>query len=256
MFGLLFFGFVGICGILSAIRLGWMDMQVYKEQSKDPDENFKDYWMNASGTYIHRQTGEKCFRKKHLGHDCLISCKDLRIIKDYTEEKNERVKELVIGSNDDRITAYKWIPMYKDLDEKFTDFPIKGMRAVDKKTGNIYVVRRFKVPRRETAESRRSYSDSYIFGCDFYMSIENGHLIRLSDGFIYEKYNKLSVEDKEDIEKFIEEFNNKQDIDIQNKGTNGFIDHFYFNDNKSFDLRLDAIYHEENLYPKESIYSH
>ena len=80
----------------------------------------------------------------------------------------------------------------------------------------------------------------------FYMNITNGHLIRPTDGYLklQKRFEYLTEKDyieknKQVIQSFIDDFNNKQDIDIQNKGTKEFENHFYFNSNSACDTLVD-----------------
>ena len=243
MFGIMFFLFMGICGILAACRMAVMDMQMYNIQRQDPDDDFEDYWMSASGRMISRKTHRPCMKSNTLGvkgHDCLIDCKTLAVIKDYTEEKNQRVKEMVMASEDDNITAYKVIPCYKKFPSK-----IVGPRYVDKKTGDVYVVRQFGV---------RKEGLDLIVGCNFYMSLKNGYLIRLTDDDMVRR--DYTDDDMFYIQKFIKEFNALQDKDIENKGISGFDEHYYHNKANSHDYLLEKIYDQENIHPKEIKWSH
>ena len=249
MFGILFFIFMGICGIIAACRMALMDMQVYKYQKENPPDHFEDYWMDASGHYISKKTGRICSVGKGIlsdaaNHECIVDVKTHNIIRDFTEEKNVRVKELIMASTDSSITAYKWVPPYSIARSK-----INGNRYVDKLTGDVYVARDFRLPTEGYKKSGNT-----VFSCEFYMSISNGHLIRLTDDFL-QRY-KLCEEDMDLVNKFISEFNEKQDKDICNKGKYGFENHFYFNRNESVDLKLEKIYSEESLSTNESNWSH
>lgn len=242
MFGIMFFLFMGICGILAACRMAVMDMQMYNIQRQDPDDDFEDYWMSASGKMISRKTHRECMKSNYLGvkgHDCLVDCKTLNVIKDYTQEKNDRVRDLVLGADNPGITAYMTVASYEKSPSK-----IKGDRYIDIKTGDMLVVRDFKVA---SPDGERLY-------CSFFMSLKNGHLIRLTDKCLEDR--KFNDTQMKHINFYIQDFNMKQDVDIQNKGNDDFESHFYFNKNASFDLKINNIYHEENLCPQKVTYSH
>ena len=249
MFGILFFIFMGICGIIAACRMAWTDMQVYKYQKENPPDHFEDYWMDASGHYISKKTGRICSVGKGIlsdaaNHECIVDVKTHNIIRDFTEEKNNRIRTLVMESDDPTITVYKWVPPYSIAGTK-----INGNRYVDKSTGDIYVVREFRLPMEGYKKSGNS-----VFSCTFYMSISNGHLIRLTDRFL-QQY-RLCDDDMSLVNKYISDFNLKQDKDICNKGKAGFESHFYFNSNESVDIKNEKIYNEESISQNESNWSH
>ena len=237
MFGILFFIFMGICGIIAACRMAWTDMQVYKYQEEHPGKNFDDYWFDANAHMISRKYGRPCFESNSLGikgHKCLIDSKTYEVIKDYTEEKNNRVKELVILSDNPNITAYKWDFAINEIDKN-----IYGNRYIDKTTGKECVVRSFAVP----------YGENRSEICCFYMSLDNGYLLRITDGervrwnedekrHANDKYKTDYVALKEAVEKFIVDFNKKQSSNRN-----------YFNLDKNHDFLLDTIYNTENLEP-------
>ncbi len=244
MFGILFFLFMAICGIIASIRMSILDIKMFNYQKEKGRKNLDDYWMNASGTYISRKTGRACIRSKYLGpkgHDCLIDCKTLEVIKDYTEEKNNRVKELVINSDKKDVTAYKW------------EFPInefkniKGTKYIDKTTGEVLVVRKLNVPLGMTG----SYNPAYIYIFECYLSITNGHILRLTDDFL----NSFEIcdDNMNIINSYIEQFNIKQD-QRREKGINGFESMFYYNYCNFSDYKLDWIYAAESLDYKKAEY--
>lgn len=252
MFGILFFVFMTICGILAACRMAGMDYQMYKYQKENPSEGFEDYWTDASGHDIARKTGRPCSRGKWLnGHDCLIDSKTLNVIRDYTEEKNERVKELVMNSSDPGITAYMYIPM-SDLNKPLE---IKGNRYIDKATGEEYVVRTMEID---------IEGEMFPRECDFFMSVKTGYLVRPTDQQ-NERWKEKPEAESAWIKKseadlylnhFVSDFNHKQEIDRKNENDSDFINHFYFNKNADEDSKLFMIYYKEDLYPKEVTYSH
>lgn len=257
MYGLLFFLFSAICGIIHATRMGWLDWQFYKMQRDNPNrsEDFDDYWTDSCGRDISRKTGRPCFKSKGYehygvpGHECLIDSKTFNVIKDYTEEKNVRVKNLTLSSDDSRITAYKWVFRTNETSPK-----IKGDRYIDKETGTVMVARSlmFTAP--------NANGDETHIKLDFYMSLENGHLLRVTDwekrnekrGIGYEYTTLHSSDDYEQFTKsvaaFISDFNAKQDIAITKRDKDPFFEYnFYRNSDATDDLCLEILYASESV---------
>lgn len=174
----LFLSFIG--------KAGWNSKQ-YDENKK----SFKRTYNPQRDTYLdmncveRRPNGEYCNTRRDLISGDLVQVdKNNKIIRNFSaEERQYKTKQFgssVLKMSERNIHTNKRKEIF-------------GIRYTDNNTGAEYVIRWFKI-------------NPYGMVC-FYMDTSTAHLIRMTDGEIrYGKEKNIG-----DINKFINEFNKKQD---------------------------------------------
>ena len=240
MFGILFFVFIALCGGLYAIRNGINDVRIYK----DTKDDFNGYYIDSLGRKKEIGTGNQIYiLSDDYGDDIMYTPRG-RFMKNITEIKRHKFID-AIQNYESNSTAY-WCDLRAYHENEWRN--IDGPRYSDKETKNIYVVRDFDIDgfkfRKRNHVSGMMETIIRKESISFYMDITNGHLIRPTDGCFslqkqYEQEENYMENNKQVIESFVDDFNHKQDIDIQNKNVDGFDSHFFFNSHSSCDTVLD-----------------
>ena len=182
MFGIIY-TIIGIVG-----KIGWHNKQVRENRN-----SFYRTYDPRKNTYLdmycveRRPNGEYCKTEIDGNGDLVQKNKYNKIVRNFSEEK--RMEE-ASSSNTTVIRLSE-----KNLTHSLLKEP-GGIRYKDKKTGQIYVIRAFRVDVNEK-EGHCVY---------FYMRESDAMLERVTDGEI--KYGTLK--DYGVINKFIVDFNNKQ----------------------------------------------
>lgn len=245
MFGILFFVFIAICGGLYAIQNGINDVKIYK----DTKDEFNGYYIDSLGRKREIGTGNLIYiLSDDYGDDIMYTPKG-KFMKNITEIKRHKFIETIQNFESDS-TAY-WCDLREYHENEWAN--ISGHRYRDKETNKLYVVRKFEVDGLKYKE--RNYVSGMMetivtkSSLSFYMDIDNGHLVRPTDCCFdlekrYEHEKNYMENNKQGIQAFIDDFNSKQDIDMQNKGADGFEDHFYFNSNCASDTLLDGQWYD------------
>lgn len=246
MFGILFFVFVALCGGLYAIRNGINDVKIYK----DTKDDFNCHYIDSLGRKREIGTGNLvAILSDDYGDDIMYTPKG-KVVKNITEIKRHKFIDAIQTFKSD-LTVY-WCDLREYHENEWSE--IQGPRYMDKDTGEVYIVRKFDVDglvyrkRNNVAELMENHVKKESI--DFYMSIDDGHLIRPTDSCLsrnkqleYLTEKDYLTKNKDVIQSFIDTFNQKQDIDIKNRGVDGFDDHFYFNSNSSYDFLADEQWH-------------
>lgn len=239
MFGILFFIFIALCGAAAAIWKGIDDVKIYKDTKYD----FGGYYIDSKGA--HRQIGNGnlvAILKDDYGDEIMYTPKG-KVITNITENQRHKFIDAIksaIHNGETNQTAY-WCDLKEYHENEWAK--INGCRYKDVENGNIYIVRAFDVD--GLKYKRKNYTSGMVEtkttkrNIRFYMDISTGHLIRRADFDIWleKKYPDREAidyaeENQKRIEAFIKDFNQKQDIDIKNKGIERFEEHYYFNSNK------------------------
>lgn len=183
MFGILYL----ITGLVG--KIGW-DIKESRENIKCAKRTYNSETNTYKDMYcVERKTnGEYCHTtiNPYTG-DLVQYDKNHHIIRNFSEE--ERLK--VANQPGSTVIKMSEINMYNQ------DNYIAGVRFVDKKTRDEYVIRSFRI---EPDDSGIGY------GVYFYMNASNGNLVRITDG--ERKYGKLKDEDL--IQNFITNYNLQQ----------------------------------------------
>ena len=239
MFGILFFIFIALCGGAAAIKKVIDDVKIYPHTKSD----FDGYYIDSVGHTRQLGTGNQVYvMADKYGDEIMYSTKS-KMITNITKNQREKFIEAItnaIKNGETKQTAY-WCDRREYHENEWSG--IKGHRYKDAENGKIYIVRTFEVNgfKSKIHNYVSGMMETYIYKMDihFFMDITNGHLIRKTDftiRFDKEYPNREAAdfvkENEKTIQNFIDDFNKKQDIDIQNKGIKGFEDHYFFNDNK------------------------
>ena len=165
-------------------------------KSKEAKENkkaFKRTYNPKKNTYLdmycieRRPDGEYCKTERDSNGDLVQRNMYNEVVRNFSLE--ERAKEA------SALDATVLRMSEENLFTSSSDKPI-GIRYKDKKTGEEYVIRTFRV----------EVSDKKAHCVYFYMRVSDATLVRITDG--EKKYGTLK--DMDIIEQFIETFNNKQ----------------------------------------------
>lgn len=183
MFGILYL----ITGIVG--KIGWSikenntNIKCAKRTYNSKTNTYIDMYgveRTPNGKYLHTT------RNPYTG-DLVQYNKDHKIVRNFSEE--ERQKESM--QSDCTVIKMSETNMHNPYDH------IAGVRFMDKKTKNEYVIRSFRV---EPYNNRKGYC---VY---FYMDASNGKLIRITDG--EKKYGELK--DEKAINDFITTYNTQQ----------------------------------------------
>lgn len=170
-------------------KIGWTCQQLKwnRESYKRTYNKNKKTYLDWEG-YERTKNGEGVYTTIDCNNHIIRKNQNGKIIQDYTQEKINNI------FSDPKLTVIQ-VEVKPKYHRRFTDEPL-GRRFRDKQNGNIYVVRKFKIP---------GYNN-YV---SFYMDINSLHLIRIIDEEeVFCKKHNIKMED---IYVFIRDFNNKQD---------------------------------------------
>ena len=178
MFGLIY-GLIGIIGRVGLSIKNISDERYCKKHFNDPDTNT---YLDAYGTRRDIDTNGIRNVIKDKNGDVVLSDPFNNIIRNYSKEKRDA------KYSNPKYTAIRM------TDWNVDSIGCRGVRFKDKKTGELYVVRGFYVENFKHVK--------------FFMSVDTAHLIRMSDG---EMARPKTQQEILIINKFIKDFNNKQD---------------------------------------------
>jgi len=182
MFGIIY-AIIGIVG-----KIGWHNKQVRENRN-----SFYRTYNSTRGTYLdmygveRKPNGEYCRTQRDSISGDLIQ-KDIngKIVRNFSEE--ERIKT----ANENDSTVIKM----SEFDMTGSDYvDIKGVRFIDKQTGEEYVIRMFPI---QTENDR-----GLVY---FYMKTSDLSLVRITDG--EKKYGLFK--DMNAINAYIEKYNREQ----------------------------------------------
>ena len=184
MFGIVY-AIIGIVG-----RIGWVNKQANANR-----ESFRQTYNPKRGTYLdmygaeRKPNGEYCRTERDPVSGDLIQRDDKRrIVRNFSKE--ERTK--IANKNDSTVIKMS------ELDMTGSDYvDIKGVRYIDKTTGDEYVIRVFPI---------EDNNKTLIY---FYMKTSDLSLVRITDG--EKKYGSFKNID------IINEFINKYNIEQRTK---------------------------------------
>lgn len=228
MFGIMFFVFCGLCGVIWELIKIYQNYKVRKDISDEERQIEKEqgYYHSMWGGDRDIMTGQQVIVIKDgkTGDECMYTRGTIitngRLIKNISAEK--RQKKIDEEKENGTGSVYWYDVPETHLPDHYIRFndpncDIVGTRYKDRKTGHIYVVRKLKTKLGEL---------------HFFMDITQGN----TDGFLirpcedqYENINLNSTENSKIIQDFIDEFNKMQKLDRQNKGQFDFIKHYYCN---------------------------
>lgn len=136
-----------------------------------------------------RPNGDYCKTKRNRNGDLIQEDIHGNVVRNFSQEKRDKINSssetTVLKMSDEDLTV-----------STYTNPVPKGIKYIDKKTKEEYVIRCFFVP---VSEKKRYY----VY---FYMRTSDGTLVRTTDG--ENKYGHLK--DRDIIDQFIQEFNQNQ----------------------------------------------